>query len=248
MRVEQLLAESARRFSDLPAIIAGRSRHSFTDLDLKSGRLALAIAQRGVTPGERIALFMESGPAAIVAAFAVLKAGAILLLVDHRLPAEPLTGRLAGAVGIVTEARLAQTTAAALGRTPSVRLVVLSGADRATARGNCLSLEEATAGIGTPVVPLAGTPADLAVELDVRGVDGSTSTSLISHGELIAAARSAEIQRGSAAEPSASLASEDALYRLINAIAGGVTQVMEPAAARLGAMPRGGASTYRLAG
>src|SRR4029079_15203484 len=105
MRVEELLRESAGRNSQGVAIVAGRGRHSYAELDVKSDRLALALQSRGLRARDRLAALMDNGFAATVCLFATLKAGGVFDLLDPSLAPEELARSLeaGGSVAIATD-------------------------------------------------------------------------------------------------------------------------------------------------
>ena len=75
---ERLLADKAG--SDRPALEApGGLRLSFKELVQASGRMAGALAELGVKPGDRIAVQVEKSPANLVLYLASLRAGAVYL-------------------------------------------------------------------------------------------------------------------------------------------------------------------------
>ena len=223
MRVEQFLSEGALRFGSRPAIVADNRRYSYADLARNSDRVAAALMGRGVKRGDRIALFMGNSFEAVVSAFAVLKAGAVVTPVDPANDAEALVHILnqTRAVGIVTEARHASVAAAAMKRALGVRLVVLCGGDRSTAGGSCLCYEDLVRGIGSgPGVARAGAADDPAVHLHplfARDIDAGTVT----HAELIAA-----VARNPVASVS-SVLSLAGFCQLLAAIRDGATLVLE---------------------
>ena len=140
----------------MPAIVAGRARHSYAELDLKSERLAAALQAGGVTRGARVVVFMDDGWEAVVSLFAVLKAGGVVVPVGSGADGRRAFTRSLQKdqpVAIVTQSRLAAMVAAAIASVWSVRLIVLAGGDRARTGGTCISFEEAVGRIGrvTPV-------------------------------------------------------------------------------------------------
>jgi acyl-CoA synthetase (AMP-forming)/AMP-acid ligase II len=166
MRIEERLRESVARHGAYPAVIAGRASYSYAELDLKSERLAAALQQGGVGHGDRVALFMDDGWEAVVSAFAVLKAGGVVVPVGADAAAGTLCTTLQKQrpVAIATQSRLASLVAAALSSVHSVRLVVLAGGDRAGAGGTCISFAEAVGRIGRmPTVAAGGVDTDPAV-------------------------------------------------------------------------------------
>src|SRR5258708_30999351 len=115
MRVEDFLRDSARRMVGKTALVAGKRRVSFGELDVMSNRLAAALADRGIGRGDRVVVFMENSFEAVVAILAVLKAGAAFTPINPSTKSDELAFILdnCGVAGIITQARLAATTRAA---------------------------------------------------------------------------------------------------------------------------------------
>jgi acyl-CoA synthetase (AMP-forming)/AMP-acid ligase II len=233
MRVEQLLSDSAVRFGEKAAIVAERRRHSYSELDAKSDRLAAALTSRGVKAGDRFAVFMDDSFAAIVTAFAVLKAGAVVSPVDPSIDAAglaPLLHRL-HAVGIATEARLASTAAEALADAPGVKLVVLAGGDRAASHGTCISYEDIVGRAGAIDKRRAsGSSEDAAVVLQA-GLGKPGEALVLTHGDLVAAAAAADTPRDEVVLAAVPISSHYGLYQLLTGIRVGATQILESASA-----------------
>ena len=82
------LAETARAHPDRPALTAGPVTLSFGELDRRVNRLARWLADRGIGPGDRVALLLPRTADAVTALFAVLRAGAAYVPVDPANPAE----------------------------------------------------------------------------------------------------------------------------------------------------------------
>ncbi len=163
MRIEERLKEGVARHGAYPAVIAGRVSHSYTELDLKSERLAAALRNGGVAHGDRVVLFMDDGWEAVVSVFAVLKAGGVVVPVAADATAGTLGTTLQETqpIAVATQSRLAALVATALPSALSVRLVVLAGGDRARAGSTCISFEEAVERVGrVPSVAVAGSDAD----------------------------------------------------------------------------------------
>ena len=90
MRVEQFLRDSARRLPGKTALVAGQARLTFAELDVMSDRLAAALAARGIARGDRVVIFLDNCCEAVVAIFAVLKAGAVFSPVNPSTKADKL--------------------------------------------------------------------------------------------------------------------------------------------------------------
>lgn len=237
MRVEQFLSEGALRFGSRPAIVADNRPHSYADLARRSDRIASALMGRGVKRGDRVALFMGNSFEAVVSAFAVLKAGAVVTPIDPASDAEALAHVLnhSDAVGIVTEARHASVAAEAMTRALGIRLVLLCGGDRSTASSSCLCYEDLVGGIGSgPSVARAGAGSDAAILLQPPLARGVVDAAALTHADLIAAA--AECPEGA---NSASVLSYAGICQLLATIRGGATLILEaPSAFRRAILDR----------
>ena len=72
------------------ALESGGRRHTFAELDDRVNRLANALARRGISRGERIAILSENQPAYLELELAAAKLGAIVACLNWRLSAEEL--------------------------------------------------------------------------------------------------------------------------------------------------------------
>ncbi len=219
MRIEERLRESAVRYGAHPAIVAGRTGHSYAELDLKSERLAAALQAGGVARGQRVVLFMDNGWEAVVSAFAVLKAGGVVMPVGTDTTAGALSESLQKSrpVAVITQSRVAAMVAAAIAPVLSVKLIVLAGGDRARAGGTCISFEETVGRVGR-VAPLASAGGDGDQAVIVAG------EAPLTHDQLAAdAARAAPAGDGIVLPP---LTERAGLGRLLAALDVGCTMVV----------------------
>ena len=94
---------------DAPALLCGDTPASYEEVEQRANQLARYLRQQGVATGDRVGLFLERSPDAIVAILAVLKAGAAYLPLDPSHPADRLRHILHEAsVGfVITETALA---------------------------------------------------------------------------------------------------------------------------------------------
>ncbi|MFF9341113.1 amino acid adenylation domain-containing protein [Streptomyces sp. NPDC014773] len=83
-----LFEAQARRTPTALAVVHGRDRLSYAELDERADRLARLLAARGVTGGRFVALALPRGVDAVAALLGVLKAGAAYVPVDPEYPAD----------------------------------------------------------------------------------------------------------------------------------------------------------------
>ncbi|MFR9779390.1 amino acid adenylation domain-containing protein [Micromonospora sp. MS34] len=162
-----LHAPLARRAADQPArpaVVAGDTTLDYATLYQRAGRLAAAVRDSGVRPGDLVAVAAGKGWAQLVAVHAVLLAGGAYVPIDPGWPAERIGWLLAdtGATAVVTDA----DTRAALADTVPVPLLVV----------------EETAGEG-PILGYAPLrePDDLAYVIYTSGSTGRPKGAMLDH-------------------------------------------------------------------
>lgn len=98
--VEEQVAETPGS----PALITGDGEINYRELDRRAETIARRLADRGVTPGQIVAVSLPRGPELIAALYGVLKSGAAYLPLDPRLPRERCRFMLrdSGAVLVLT--------------------------------------------------------------------------------------------------------------------------------------------------
>jgi len=90
LQLESFLEESARRFPDKTALIFDRQRIKYSEIETLCNRLAHAMVERGLRPGDRVAIWLENSPEVVIALFAALKAGAVFLVLNSTTKAEKI--------------------------------------------------------------------------------------------------------------------------------------------------------------
>jgi long-chain acyl-CoA synthetase len=92
--VHEFLSASAARTPDAIALIEPGGRITYGELDALTNRFARLLVERGVAPGDRVLLAIESSITFVACYFGTMRAGAVAL----PLPAGPRSDRLATAV------------------------------------------------------------------------------------------------------------------------------------------------------
>jgi amino acid adenylation domain-containing protein len=101
------------------AIVMAHERMTYGELEADSNRLAHMLVGQGCLPGDRICLFVDKSPTAIVAMHAVLKAGAAYVPIDLASP----TPRVARIIEAAEPRHVLATSAAA----PAIDELVADG-------------------------------------------------------------------------------------------------------------------------
>src|SRR5437016_10484482 len=84
--LHQLLTDSATRQPDAEAVRLLDQALTYAELEKLSNQLAHALIEFGVVPGDRIGIYVQKSPAAIVSIFGILKTGACYVPVDANAP------------------------------------------------------------------------------------------------------------------------------------------------------------------
>ncbi|TAM67778.1 non-ribosomal peptide synthase/polyketide synthase, partial [Mycobacterium sp.] len=129
MSIPALFTAQAARTPHAPAVTFEDRSTTYRELDEQSNRLAHLMIDRGVGPGESVALLLGKSTDAIVAILAVLKTGAAYLPIDPALPSARIEFMLAD-----TAPMAAITVAALADKLDAHDLLVLDIHDRAVAR------------------------------------------------------------------------------------------------------------------
>ncbi|RJX34997.1 MAG: long-chain-fatty-acid--CoA ligase [Desulfarculus sp.] len=91
MLVHQILAYAAGRRPDKPALIEGGQSLTYAQTLARAQALAAALAERGVGPGDRVALLFPNCIEFCLAYFAVLMLGAVVVPLNNRLAPKEYT-------------------------------------------------------------------------------------------------------------------------------------------------------------
>ncbi len=90
--LQQLLARSADRYPDKPAVQARGRSLTYAELQTRSNQLAHVLREHGVRRGERVGLFFPKAVESLVAMLGVLKAGAVYVPLDPHAPVRRVAG------------------------------------------------------------------------------------------------------------------------------------------------------------
>lgn len=129
--VHDALVRSARSLPSKTALVCEGQRYTYSCLDEMSNRLANAFIARGLRRGDRAAIYLPNSVEAVAGIYAVLKAGAVAVIVNRSTKIDKLCYILANCGAA---AMLADETASAeglidvaLARVPSLRQVLAGG-------------------------------------------------------------------------------------------------------------------------
>ncbi|WP_308282349.1 non-ribosomal peptide synthetase [Streptomyces lichenis] len=126
MSLGQLFARQAARTPEAVAVRDGGTGWTYAELDARADRIARGLADRGVRPGDAVAVQLRRSADAVATVLALAKAGAVYVPLDERYPAERVRHVLAE-----TGARLVVADGGDPGPVGAVRVGDLAAGDPA---------------------------------------------------------------------------------------------------------------------
>ncbi|MDG5482629.1 (2,3-dihydroxybenzoyl)adenylate synthase [Mycolicibacterium gadium] len=108
-RLDSILSDAATNWPDRAAVIDPDATYTFAELDARADRIASALADRGIAPGDRMMLQLPNSAQFAVALFGLLRAGTVpvMCLPGHRYAELSHFADVSGAVGLVVADRVA---------------------------------------------------------------------------------------------------------------------------------------------
>jgi long-chain acyl-CoA synthetase len=196
VRIDSFLEDSAARTPDKVALVFGDRRLTYAEIDRACNRLAAGLREAGVRRGDRVAIYLENCPEAVIAIFAVLKADAVFMMVNPSTKEEKLNALVndARASAIVTDARRLPSVERRPECTPSLHTVFATGIEQSPApRGDrrVIALDPLLA--DDTIVPAPARHAidvDLAALIYTSGSTGLAKGVMLTHRNMTSASTS----------------------------------------------------------
>ena len=155
------------------AVVAADATLTFHELSVRSERLARRLVTLGVTPGDLVGQCLDRSASMVVAALAIIRAGAAYVAIDPAYPDERVRWMLtdSGAAVVVG----GTSTAARLAASPDCRVIVLTDGGEV--------LHAPPSGAGSPL-PAPPQPSDLAYVVYTSGSTGRPKGVMVEHAGL----------------------------------------------------------------
>ena len=80
--LNEMLEDAARKYPDSPCTIFKGARITYREMNELTDRLAAGLADLGIKKGDRVGIFMPNTPQFVLAYFAILKAGAVVVAIN----------------------------------------------------------------------------------------------------------------------------------------------------------------------
>ncbi len=239
MQVEEFLERSADASPAKVALVCGSRRLSYAEIEALSNQLARALIERGLQRWDRVAVYANNSVEAVVAIFAILKAGGVFLLVNPTTKQDKLTYILNNcrATMLITSEKLLPIVNAAGTETPYLSSVIVSGTPTAPAMDKCqgkyvVSMSAALKGQSSERPSRRNIDIDLAALIYTSGSTGRPKGVMVTHLNMVSAATSITTYLENTPDDIIinvlPLSFDYGLYQLLMAFKIGGTLVLEP--------------------
>jgi len=191
--VQDFLHNSAVRHPDKVALICQEQRLTYAWLEQAANRLAHALRESGVMPGDRVVLHLNNSVEVVVGIFAILKAGGVFVAINRSTKADKLLHVLNNcrATALLADGRaLGAGLAECLpGVVPSLKAVVRCGANSIAQTSNVLGFGQIQDRYpSTP--PCSSNKQDLACLIYTSGTTGEPKGVMCGHDNVVFVTRS----------------------------------------------------------
>jgi amino acid adenylation domain-containing protein len=186
--VNNFLEHSAGLYPDKEALVDGNRRLTYGEIDSMANKLAGALLTEGVERGDRVAIFMDNSIEAVVSIFAVLKSGAVFVVINHSTKTKKLEYILNNCRAKVLLTESSKNIIVKDIGCPYLRTVIIAG-KQGTAL-SALSFEEIIEnGDGAKIIS-GCIDIDLASIIYTSGSTGEQKGVMLSHLNMVTAAHS----------------------------------------------------------
>ncbi len=236
--VPSLLESGARLGHDRLALVCGRDRLTYGDLLQAVEQAAAGLQALGVSRGDRVALCLESSWEAVVAIFAIARAGAVFVPIGRTVKAPKLSQIFSDCapVAVFTDARMRPVVDEAMARAPGVQVLVGAVGDGSAAAPESVEavsfagLLQLGSGRG---VRVAAIDLDLCALIYTSGSSGRAKGVMLSHANIQSATASINSYLGNTPDDVIldvlPLSFDYGLYQLFLAFSSGACLVLERA-------------------
>jgi len=198
MLIDDFLTRTAARLPDKVACVVGGRRLTYAEYETASNRLAHALIDAGIQPGDRVAVFMENRVEVPIAMFGILKAGAAFVVINATTKPDKLCYILndCRASAVILNRRSQDAIDAIVSRVDSVRCLITRGdlppevAESGAAKLHYLDFDKDVAAFPTKRPGPRRIDMDLSAIVYTSGSTGRPKGVIATHRSMMAAAMS----------------------------------------------------------
>jgi len=193
LQVEHFLEFNAAQSPAKTALVYGEHKLSYGSLDEASNQIAHGLIAMGIRRGDRVAVYLENSVEAVLAIFAVLKAGAVIVPVNPAMKLEKFISVLnnCGARVLVTHRSKIRTVQSSFDLAPQLETILLIGEFSGTSGSKqYVSWESLIGSASTQPIPKRCIDIDIAAIIYTSGSTGNPKGVTLSHLNMVTAATS----------------------------------------------------------
>jgi long-chain acyl-CoA synthetase len=190
MQLDDFVSRSAAAWPDKAACISGEQRLTYAELDRQANRLAHALLEAGLQPGDRVGVFLDNGPELVVAVFGILKARGAFVVINPTTKTDKLCYMLndCSAKGLVLSRRALRILPDVRNAVPSLAGVIVCGAK--TRAEGVIDYERDLPRMPDSPPQRRGIDMDLAAIIYTSGSTGRPKGVTLTHHNMVSAATS----------------------------------------------------------
>ncbi|MFZ2173124.1 MAG: long-chain fatty acid--CoA ligase [Rhodococcus sp. (in: high G+C Gram-positive bacteria)] len=192
LNLSVLLEDSARRYPDRVALVLGDTRITYGELDARSNQVANLLIERGIEPGDTVALSFPNVPEFAIVYYGIVKAGAVVVPLNILLKGREIAYHLedSGARAYFcfeggADLPIGEFGRAGFAAVPQCRDMFVAGADPGTDAAGVHGLDTALAGVSGNFSAAVRRPNDTAVILYTSGTTGKPKGAELSHSNMV---------------------------------------------------------------
>ncbi|TRW92069.1 class I adenylate-forming enzyme family protein [Candidatus Methylobacter oryzae] len=229
--LQDSLLTTAACHPDDTALIAGDVRASYREVMDYACRLAHALRSRGVSRGDRVAIFMDNTWQCALSIYGVLLAGGVFVIVNAQTKQDKLAFILrdSGSQALLSEANLSRVFAPLIEQLPAVK--ILSTATSKTLPAGVENIDEILADMPAALPPQSAITLDLAALIYTSGSTGEPKGVMHTHQSMLFALKSLveylRLEKTDRLLCVLPLAFDYGLYQWLMAVYTGATLVLE---------------------
>jgi amino acid adenylation domain-containing protein len=239
MLVQHFLETAAAQHPHKTALICGKQRMPYEQINELSNRLARSLVELGLPRGGRVAILLDNSVEAVVSLFATLKAGGIFIVLNPTLKSRKLGFILkdSGARAVIARIRNAHTLREAISGTPVQHVIWV---DERPSEPPAMTVPElgyawhdlVSAERKNPVSSPRAVDVDLAAIIYTSGTTGDPKGVMAAHYNMVAVSRSVIEYLNNTSDDiilnPLPLSYGYGLYQVLTAFLVGATVVLEP--------------------
>ncbi len=192
LNLSVLLEDSARRYPHRDALVIGDTRISYGELDARANQVANLLVERGIAPGDTVAMSFPNVPDFAIVYYGILKAGAVVVPLNIMLKSREIAYHLddSGARAYFCFEGGPDLPIGDFGRTafasaPQCRDMFIVGDGYEAATDGVQRLDAALTGMSTEFSSAVREPQDTAVILYTSGTTGKPKGAELSHSNMV---------------------------------------------------------------